>query len=59
MMPTRHPLGALLLEYGVLKKDKNAILEAIKSYKEDLGEIAGIPMAITHPYNLWSLLGLI
>jgi tetratricopeptide (TPR) repeat protein len=42
MVPTRHPLGALLLEQGLVE-------EAERVYREDLRK---------HPGNVWSLQGL-
>ena len=44
MMPARHPLGALMLEAGV-------VASAIEVYRDDLA-------AGKHPLNIWSLTGL-
>ena len=51
MQPTRHALGALLLEQG-----RSA--EAEQVYREDLGLVPGLPRACVHPDNVWSLKGL-
>ncbi|MEM8740486.1 MAG: hypothetical protein AAGE13_03225, partial [Pseudomonadota bacterium] len=51
MQPTRHALGALLLEQGHIE-------EAEQVYREDLGLIGQLPRAMIHPDNLWSLKGL-
>ncbi len=51
MQPTRHALGALLLEQGRLE-------EAEAVYREDLGLVPALSRACQHPGNLWSLHGL-
>lgn len=51
MQPTRHALGALLLEQGQLE-------EAEKVYRADLGLDATLSRACQHPGNVWSLHGL-
>jgi tetratricopeptide (TPR) repeat protein len=51
MQPTRHALGALLLEQG-------HVAEAEQVYREDLGLVPGLPRACVHPDNVWSLKGL-
>ncbi len=51
MQPTRHALGALLLEQGQIE-------EAEQVYRADLGLDGTIPRACLHPENLWSLHGL-
>ncbi len=51
MQPTRHALGALLLEHGQLK-------EAEAVYRADLGLDATLSRACQHPFNVWSLHGL-
>jgi tetratricopeptide (TPR) repeat protein len=51
MQPTRHALGALLLEQNQLK-------EAEAVYREDLGLDQTLSRACQHPNNLWSLHGL-
>jgi tetratricopeptide (TPR) repeat protein len=50
MQPTRHALGALLLEQGHVD-------EAAQVYREDLGFDPGIPRAYQHPENVWALHG--
>ncbi|KAI4853857.1 TPR domain protein [Aureobasidium sp. EXF-8845] len=50
MQPTRHALGALLLEQG--RTD-----EAEKVFKADLGFDNTLPRALQHPNNVWSLHG--
>jgi tetratricopeptide (TPR) repeat protein len=50
MQPTRHALGALLLEQG--RTD-----EAEKVFKADLGFDDTLPRALQHPNNVWSLHG--
>eukprot|EP01126_Amoeba_proteus_P059034 TRINITY_DN7682_c0_g1_i1.p1 TRINITY_DN7682_c0_g1~~TRINITY_DN7682_c0_g1_i1.p1 ORF type:complete len:627 (-),score=113.17 TRINITY_DN7682_c0_g1_i1:157-1764(-) len=57
MQPTRHALGALLLERnqvlrsrGLLKEARDCVKEAEKSFREDLD---------IHPNNLWALCGLV
>ena len=51
MQPTRHALGALLLEQG-----QAAEAEAV--YRSDLGLDGKLSRACQHPDNLWSLHGL-
>jgi tetratricopeptide (TPR) repeat protein len=51
MQPTRHALGALLLEQGRVE-------EAEAVYREDLGLGGRLPRAQIHPDNVWSLRGL-
>jgi tetratricopeptide (TPR) repeat protein len=51
MQPTRHALGALLLEQG-----RAAEAEAV--YRSDLGLDGKLSRACQHPDNLWSLHGL-
>lgn len=51
MQPTRHALGALLLEQG-------RIDEAEAAYREDLGLGGTLSRAQIHPDNVWSLRGL-
>ncbi len=51
MQPTRHALGALLLEQGRLD-------EAEAVYRADLGLDGALSRACQHPDNLWSLHGL-
>lgn len=51
MQPTRHALGALLMEQGHFE-------EAEKVYREDLGLDPALSRACQHPNNLWSLHGL-
>ena len=51
MQPTRHALGALLLEQG--KAD-----EAEAVYRADLGLDDTLSRACQHPANVWSLHGL-
>ncbi|MGB7242266.1 MAG: tetratricopeptide repeat protein [Sulfitobacter sp.] len=51
MQPTRHALGALLLEQG-----ETAEAEAV--YRADLGLDATLARACQHPANVWSLHGL-
>jgi tetratricopeptide (TPR) repeat protein len=51
MQPTRHALGALLLEQG--RYD-----EAEQVYREDLGLVPSLSRACQHPDNVWSLHGL-
>jgi tetratricopeptide (TPR) repeat protein len=50
MQPTRHALGALLLEQGEAE-------EAEKVFKADLGFDDTLPRALQHPNNVWSLHG--
>lgn len=49
--PTRHALGALLLEAGAYE-------EAEKVYRADLGLDAELPRPSQHPRNVWALHGL-
>jgi tetratricopeptide (TPR) repeat protein len=51
MQPTRHALGALLLEKGRLA-------EAETVYRSDLGYDGKLSRACQHPENVWSLHGL-
>ena len=51
MQPTRHALGALLLEQGRIE-------EAEAVYREDLGLGGTLSRATVHPDNVWSLRGL-
>lgn len=51
MQPTRHALGALLLEQGRLA-------EAEAVFREDLGLGGQLSRATVHPDNVWSLKGL-
>jgi len=51
MQPTRHALGALLLEQGRLE-------EAEVTFREDLGFGGQLSRATVHPDNVWSLKGL-
>ena len=51
MQPTRHALGALLLEQGQIE-------EAEAVYRSDLGLDDKLSRACQHPDNLWSLHGL-
>jgi tetratricopeptide (TPR) repeat protein len=51
MQPTRHALGALLLEQGQAE-------EAEAVYRADLGLDATLSRACQHPGNVWSLHGL-
>lgn len=50
MQPTRHALGALLLEQGRVE-------EAEKVYRADLGLDGTLARACQHPENVWSLHG--
>ncbi len=50
MQPTRHALGALLLE-------QNRIEESMEVYRADLGLDGTLSRACQHPDNVWSLLG--
>lgn len=52
MQPTRHALGALLLEQG-------HVAEAEAVYREDLGLGGTLSRASIHPDNVWSLKGLV
>jgi len=51
MQPTRHALGALLLEQG-------RVAEAEAVYRADLGYDGKLGRACQHPDNVWSLHGL-
>jgi tetratricopeptide (TPR) repeat protein len=51
MQPTRHALGALLLEQGRIE-------EAEAVYRSDLGLDGKLSRACQHPDNIWSLHGL-
>ena len=51
MQPTRHALGALLMEQGRLE-------EAEAAYRADLGLDGQLRRACWHPDNVWSLHGL-
>jgi tetratricopeptide (TPR) repeat protein len=51
MQPTRHALGALLLEQGQVD-------EAEAVYRADLGLDPRLPRACWHPENIWSARGL-
>ena len=51
MQPTRHALGALLL-------DRQRYAEAEAVYRADLGLDATLSRACQHPGNVWSLHGL-
>jgi tetratricopeptide (TPR) repeat protein len=50
MQPTRHALGALLLEQGHVE-------EAEAVYRADLGLDDALPRACQHPENVWALHG--
>ncbi|KAJ5096748.1 hypothetical protein N7456_007469 [Penicillium angulare] len=50
MQPTRHALGALLLEQGQVE-------EAVEVYAADLGIDQSLPRALRHPNNVWALHG--
>lgn len=50
MQPTRHALGALLLEQGQVE-------EAAAIYRADLGFDGSLARACQHPDNVWSLYG--
>ena len=50
MQPTRHALGALLLEQGQVE-------EAAEVYRADLGYDDSLSRACQHPENVWSLHG--
>jgi len=52
MQPTRHALGALLLEQGRYGKAEDV-------YRADLGLDSTLSRASQHPNNLWSLHGLL
>lgn len=50
MQPTRHALGALLLE-------RNRVQEALEVYAADLGVEEVLPRPLRHPGNVWALHG--
>ncbi|KAJ5578469.1 uncharacterized protein N7459_007433 [Penicillium hispanicum] len=50
MQPTRHALGALLLE-------QSRVEEALDVYAADLGIDDSLPRALRHPNNVWALHG--
>jgi len=50
MQPTRHALGALLLEQGHIE-------ESARVYRADLGLDKSLSRACQHPDNVWSLIG--
>ncbi|KAJ5292032.1 hypothetical protein N7478_001283 [Penicillium angulare] len=50
MQPTRHALGALLIEQGRVE-------EAAEVYAADLGIDQLLPRALRHPNNVWALHG--
>ena len=50
MQPSRHALGALLLEQGRVE-------EAAEVYRADLGFDPNLSRACQHPDNVWSLSG--
>jgi hypothetical protein len=60
MIPARHALCALMLEYSAIIEDESKKLAYLKiveiEYKRDLGE--GVKITIAHPNNIWSLKGL-
>ncbi|WNG90238.1 hypothetical protein C6A87_007940 [Mycobacterium sp. ITM-2016-00317] len=51
MMPSRHALGALLLEQGHVD-------DAARVYEADLGLNDDVPRSNRHPNNVWALIGL-
>jgi tetratricopeptide (TPR) repeat protein len=51
MMPSRHALGALLLEQGHVE-------EAMAAYEADLGLDDSVIRSNQHPDNVWALVGL-
>lgn len=51
-MPTRHALGALMLEQGQVE-------EALAVYRADLGLDRTLSRAMQHPNNVWSLRGFV
>lgn len=51
MMPSRHALGALLLEQGHVE-------EAAAAYEADLGLTDDVIRSNRHPDNVWALIGL-
>jgi tetratricopeptide (TPR) repeat protein len=51
MMPTRHALGALLLEQGHVE-------EACAAFEADLGLDDSVLRSNQHPQNVWALVGL-
>ncbi|KRX02826.1 hypothetical protein PPERSA_04029 [Pseudocohnilembus persalinus] len=56
MVPTRHAYAALMLEQGIQTKNNDLVSQAMKIYKEDLGE--GMRRCVQHKGNVWSLSGL-
>ncbi|KAJ5161787.1 hypothetical protein N7492_007179 [Penicillium capsulatum] len=50
MQPSRHALGALLLE-------QNQVDDAMRIYAADLGIDETLPRALRHPNNVWALHG--
>jgi hypothetical protein len=50
MQPSRHALGALLLEQG-------HVADAEAVFREDLGLGGDLPRAQVHPDNVWALRG--
>eukprot|EP00811_Abedinium_folium_P007306 NODE_1673_length_2406_cov_7.585344.p1 GENE.NODE_1673_length_2406_cov_7.585344~~NODE_1673_length_2406_cov_7.585344.p1 ORF type:complete len:676 (-),score=192.74 NODE_1673_length_2406_cov_7.585344:317-2344(-) len=68
MMPSRHTLGALLLEHGKRTGSTAFILEARDVFCEDLGwgdtekkeaskATVMVPRQLQHPNNIWALAG--
>ena len=51
MQPSRHALGALLLEQGEIE-------EAAAAYRADLGYDSTVLRSNQHPDNVWALMGL-
>lgn len=51
MMPSRHALGALLLE-------QMQVAEAMETYESDLGLNSTVIRSNQHPDNVWALMGL-
>ena len=52
MQPTRHALGAILLEM-------NRPEEALELYKQDLGLAPGLNRTVIHIKNIWAMLGVV
>eukprot|EP01060_Flectonema_neradi_P034918 TRINITY_DN626_c0_g1_i11.p1 TRINITY_DN626_c0_g1~~TRINITY_DN626_c0_g1_i11.p1 ORF type:complete len:571 (+),score=133.57 TRINITY_DN626_c0_g1_i11:49-1761(+) len=52
MQPTRHALGAILLEM-------NRPEEALELYQQDLGLAPGLNRTVVHIKNIWSMLGVV
>lgn len=50
MTPTRHALGAVLLEVGRPE-------EALRVYRDDLGATRALARCHVHPENVWAMLG--